>query len=463
MSRTNKVTAWIREDLEFLPALLEIQDTPPLPMARWLLRAIVLFFAAAISWTSVGRVDVVATAPGRIIPGGGVKIVQPLETAVIQKILVREGDPVAAGQPLIELDATQPAANLEQLHGEALALKRDRARLETLVERSRDLKAGRLAVSSNPSSRADFHSRLATGATTDLPQMAARRLESEWLEYRAGLQALGDEIQQRRAEHASLRQRILQLEATIPLIAERAQASRLLLDKGLAPRSHWLELEQDRIEQVKERDIQIERLAMLAAAISGLGRQQISRTAGFQQRLLAELEEVGRRLSALEQESLKAAQRVNLHTITAPVAGRVDRVAVHTIGGVVTPAQELMRIVPGADVLQVEAWIRNQDIGHVRVGQSAAIKIEAFPFTKFGTVDGKLLSVSTDAMPDEHLGPVYTARVGLARAAMSLDTGEVPLTPGMAVTVEFKLGSRRIIEFLLSPLLRYKAESIRER
>jgi len=149
--------------------------------------------------------------------------------------------------------------------------------------------------------------------------------------------------------------------------------------------------------------------------------------------------------------------------LTAPVSGVVQQLAVHTIGGVVTPAQELMKIVPESESLEVEAWILNKDIGFVEEGQTAEVKIETFPFTKYGTLDAEVIDVSNDAITDEQKGLVYAGRVLLQKSTIRVGEKIVNLTPGMAVTVEIKTGTRRLIEFVLSPLLRYKQESLGER
>ena len=149
--------------------------------------------------------------------------------------------------------------------------------------------------------------------------------------------------------------------------------------------------------------------------------------------------------------------------MTAPISGVIQQLAVHTVGGVVTPAQELMRVVPQDDRLEVEAWIQNKDIGFVEEGDAVEVKVDAFPFTKYGTVPGTLDELSNDAISDKELGAVYAAQVALAAASIQVEDKHLDLSAGMTVTVEVKTGERRIIEYLLSPLLRYRQESIRER
>ncbi len=206
--------------------------------------------------------------------------------------------------------------------------------------------------------------------------------------------------------------------------------------------------------------------------------------AEYERGLLDDLAKAEQKAAGLAQDIIKAEQRTTLQTLTAPVGGVVQQLAIHTIGGVVTPAQALMLIVPAETRLEIEAMISNRDIGFVEVGQEAAIKIDTFNFTRYGLLNGKVLTVSHDAIardkPQERLVDkqqgaetsssepkgqelVYAARVSLDRTQMEVENKTVNLSPGMAVTVEIKTGSRSIISYLLSPLIRYKHDSLRER
>lgn len=149
--------------------------------------------------------------------------------------------------------------------------------------------------------------------------------------------------------------------------------------------------------------------------------------------------------------------------LAAPVDGIVQQLAIHTIGGVVTPAQPLMVIVPESQKLEIEAMVLNKDIGFVSANQPAEIKLEAFPFTKYGIIDGTVSQVSSDAIQDEKQGLVYAARIAMTQSSINVDGKQVNLSPGMAVTTEIKTGKRRIIEYLLGPVLQYRQESLRER
>jgi len=438
------------DELEFLPAALEIQQTPPLPMARYIVWAIMTFFTFGVIWSYVGKIDIVSVATGKIVPSSRVKIIQPLEAGVVRAIYVKEGDDVNAGDVLVELDPTLTDAEQMQTKDQQLALKLDRARIQSILEKvdGKDPK--------------DIFSKLIE-ATPSQIKLQQDRISKQLHEYYSLLEALKDEKKQRQAERGGISERIRQLDSTIPLITERAKSLEDLLKDNMVPRVQWLELEQKRIEQVQERNVQKNNSKMVGSAIANITQRLAAQKAEFEKTLLTELSDVENRIMAFDQEVVKADKRVTLQNLRSPVTGTVHQLVIHTIGGVVTPAQELMHIIPYDDPIEVEAWLPNRDIGFVHEGQKAKIKVETFPFTKYGLVDAEILNVSNDATPDENMGLVYAMRVKMFQKTMNVKDKIVNLTPGMAVTVEMNLGKRRLIEFLLSPLLRYKDESVRER
>lgn len=446
------------DELEFLPAALEIQETPPLPVSRYILWAIVLLFTIAVAWACIGEVDIVGVAQGKIVPSGRVKIIQPLETGVVRDIYVKEGQHVDAGEPLIELDTTLTGADSASIKEQQLALKLDRARLLAILA---TLNNGQ-PTTGNEHETSDPFAELAEASSKQI-RLQKERVKSQLNQYRAQGEALNDEKKQRRADRNAVVQRIQQLDATIPLITERAKSLEKLVKKEMVPRVQWLELEQQRIEQVKERDVQKNNLDSLDAAIANINQRLAAQKAEFEDKLLTDLADVENRIAASEQEKVKAEKRVRLQKLVAPVTGKINQLTIHTIGGVVTPAQELMHVVPDEEPIEVEAWISNKDIGFVHQGQAAVIKVETFPFTKYGTIDAEVMNVSNDATPDKNLGLVYQAKVKMFKTVMQVENKTVNLTPGMAVTVEVKMGKRRLIEFIMSPLLKYKSESVRER
>jgi membrane fusion protein, hemolysin D len=450
----------IDDELEFLPAALEIQQTPPLPMARYIVWVIVTFFTIGVIWSWVGHVDIVSVAMGKIVPSSRVKIIQPLETGMVRAIYVDDGDSVNAGDVLVELDPTLTDAEQMQTKDQQLALKLDRARIQTILEvignRSEAIGDSEKDLPNTHLSSPDIY-------THEQINRMQQRVQTQLNEYYANGEALKDEKKQRQAERGAISERIKQLDSTIPLITERVKSIADLLKKDLIPRAQWLELEQERIEQVQERNVQKNNSRMVDSAIANINQRLAAQKAEFEKTLLTELADVENRITAFDQEMIKADKRVTLQKLRAPVTGTVHQLEIHTIGGVVTPAQELMQIIPYDDPIEVEAWLPNKDIGFVHEGQKAEIKVETFPFTKYGLVDAEILNVSNDATPDENLGLVYAMRVKMFQTTMKVKEKTINLSPGMAVTVEIKLGKRRLIEFLLSPLLRYKDESVRER
>ena len=431
-------------ELEFLPEVLEVQHTPPSPIGRATSWTLVAVLAAAIAWASVSHVDVVAVAPGKLIPSGHSKIVQPLEGGIVRAIHVREGQAVRAGDRLLDLDPTTTEADLTRLAQEHRAAQLDAERLRALLD-------GRPAVEVPP------------GTDPKLAALQQRRLRDQRAEYEGRLASAELLVAQRQAALEATRADGERLEAVVPMLTERAAAYRKLLDHEFVGRLQYLEVEQQRVEKAQELAINRHRSSQDDAALGEARKQVEVVELEFRRSRLAELTEVETRAAALHQEVVKASQRARIQRLASPIDGVVQQLAVHTVGGVVTPAQALMVIVPGVDPLEVEAMIENKDIGFVRAGQAAEVKVETFPVTRYGSIPARVTTVSGDAVPLERGGLAYLARLSLVRRSVLVDGHEVGLTAGMAVTAEIKTDARRLIEFVLGPLLRAARESGRER
>jgi hemolysin D len=369
-----------KNELAFLPAALEIVETPAPPLAGAIGATIIALFCLALAWASLGHMDIVASAPGKIVPSGRTKVIQPFETGAVSAIHVRDGQSVKAGEVLIELDPTMNEADVEHAKAELL---------------------------------------------------------------------------QKQAERETIAATIGKLEATIPVLEEKVEVRKYLYDKALGSKLVYLTDYQELVGQRQDLIIQRSRYSEADAAVS-----------------------------AAAQAVIKADRRTKLQLLTSPVDGVVQQLAVHTVGGVVTSAEPLLVVVPADTNLEIEAMVSNRDIGFVHVGQEAEIKIDTFNFTRYGLLHGRVLSVSQDSIArdkpqdrssDKTAGAesntsepkgqelVYAARISLDRTQMQVDENLVNLSPGMAVTVEVKTGSRTVISYLLSPLLRYRQESLRER
>jgi len=468
MGFTRKASSADRENLAFLPAALEIVETPASPVGRSITYVIIAFFVVALAWACLGTVDIVASAKGKIIPSGRTKVVQPFETGVVAAIHVRDGQLVDAGETLIELDTTMNDADLKHFESDLVAARLDIARLQAALADEEPL--------------ANFHP--PDGAPEDLIAVQRRLLLDQIAEQRQKIAVLDRQYEQKSAERATITANISKLEASLPILEERVQIRKTLYDHTTGSKASYLELLQPFVEQQHELDVQKRRYDEATAALAAIAEQRTQAREEYRRARLAELLEADRKARGLAEDLVKARRRAALQVLTAPVAGVVQQLAIHTIGGVVTPAQALLVVVPLDSHLEVEAMVENRDIGFVKPDQAAAIKIDAFNFNRYGLIDGKVVSISPDAItherPSDKAGDkaqgkddetsepagqelVYAARVSLANTKMQIGDKLVDLSPGMAVTVEIKTGSRRIISYLLSPLFRFKQEALRER
>jgi hemolysin D len=236
-----------------------------------------------------------------------------------------------------------------------------------------------------------------------------------------------------------------------------------LSEQNLVARNSYLEVEQQRIEAMQDLAAQQSNLESTAAAINELVEQRQLALADSRSEAFEKIEELEKQNRSQRQELIKASDIADDQVLSSPVDGVVQQLKVHTIGGVVQPAEALLVVVPKDQILEVEARIVNKDIGFVRAGQRASIKIEAFPFTRYGVIEGTVTSVSIDAIADEKLGLYYSARVRVMDSTIVVDGVKVLLSPGMAVTAEVTTGTRRLIDFVLSPVMEHVKESGRER
>lgn len=290
-----------------------------------------------------------------------------------------------------------------------------------------------------------------------------RLVDGQYGEFRARLARIDADIARREAERRSTQEVVRKLEQTAPIARRRATDFANLVEQNFVSRHGYLEKEQTRIEQEEDLATQKSRLSELSAALAEGREQRRTLIAETRRSVLDSLDDGEKKAGSLAQELIKAQSRGRLMTLTAPIDGTVQQLAIHTVGGVVTPAQALMVVVPREEAIEVEAFVENKDIGFVNAGQEAQVKIDTFPFTKYGTIRATVTHVANDAINDDKKGLLYPLRAQLAQATIRVEEKSVLLSPGMAVTVEIKTGTRRVIEYFLSPLLQYSDESLRER
>lgn len=446
---------------EFLPAALEIMEKPPSPGLRLLVLTLCSLFAIAILWSLIGRVDVVAVASGRTIPAANVKLIQPLEIGVVRAIHVRNGQRVVKGQLLVELDPTIAGADEAQASSGLIASRIEQARNDALLAYMH----GRPPIFRTPA-----------GAPPGLVANQNQLIRSAIAEYEAQRAELVENRAEQVAELSSAVAEVAKLRETLPLVQQQLAGRRLLASRGDFPKLRLLEYEQTLIEHTHDIDVHEGAAAKSRASIANIDAQLRALREGFAKKAATDLATASD-LSNQRSEDLRKSERRRLfQQLRAPVDGIVQQLAVHTVGGVVQPAQPLLVIVPSGTDVEVEAQILNRDIGFIREGQRVRVKLEAFPFTDYGLIEGVVDTISRDAVQDDTAEPardgtkprpnsglVYTARIRLLRNTIMVAGRPQPIGPGLAVQAEIKTGERRIIQYFLSPVAQALDEAGRER
>lgn len=436
------------EEVSFLPAALEIIETPVSPTARvttWVLLAALAF---TIAWLTFGKVDVVASATGRLIPADSVKMIQPAAPGIVHAILVRDGQRVRAGQALVELDPTISTAEAVQAQKALETAELDAAR-------------GRAILSALDGLGLAFSPPSGTPAAVAATQLALARAQLADIEATADTHSA-----ERQASIAARREAEVQaakLTETLPLLDEQIAANEQLLAKGYVSKLKVIEMRRQRLAAARDRDAAIQTANKAMAQMAGASSGLVQSRAEARARVLTDLAKAESDAKLRREEMAKATQKSSLQTLVSPVSGTVSQLAIHTVGGVVEATKPVMMIVPDGGALIADVKILNRDVGFVRVGQGVAVKLEAFPFTRYGALTGKLQSLGSDAVEDEKLGLVYSARVTLDRASIAERGAPVKAAVGMQVTADVRTGRRSILSYLLSPIEKAAREAGRER
>lgn len=428
--RSQMPTGLFREDeAQFMSAALAIQEQPPSRTARllaWILSAMVV---TALLWSILGHMDIVVNAQGKVIPSQRVKNIAAVETGNVVRLDVEEGQHVKAGQILLQLDTSVHDAERDKAQGDqseaVLSIARNQAFLNALARRQ-------LPMLPAPAELARQY-----GATIDQNQWqsANQHVQIQYQDFQAKYQKLSDDV-----AHFS---------KALPLAEQQAASYQQLLATKDVALTAWQEKEQARIQTQAQLTEARNQLATLVAESRKLAVDQLA--------------EARRLAGASTQDARRAASSGQLLTLKSPVDGTVQQLNVHTLGSAVQATAALMQIVPSGGTIEVEAFIENKDKGFVHAGQDVAVKVETFEYTKYGTLHGHVSHVSQDAIQDEKRGLIYSVKVTLDSALLDVDGTPTPITPGMAVTVEIKTGNRRIIDYVLDPLLRHTHEAVNER
>jgi HlyD family secretion protein len=440
---------------EFQPALLRLQEQPPAPLARAVLIGLLALLAALLVWAALGRLDVVAVAEGKLVPQSYLKIVQPAEAGIVKQILVQEGQAVTAGQVLMRMDAA-----LSESDGKTLS--NDHA-LKRLSLRRIDAQLAGTGFAREARDPGELYAQVAA-------QYQANRLAFE-----AAITQEKSVLEKARHDLAAaqeIRQKLLQV---LPHYQEQEQAYARLARDGFVGKILSTDKVRERIE--KEQDLKAQEYAIAGSrdTIAQSEHRIAQINAEYRKQLQTERVEVAAQLERLTQELAKQQHRHGLLELKAPQGGLVKDLATHTAGTVVSPGTVLMTLVPQDEALHAEVWVSNQDVGFVRASQPVKLKLQTFQFQKYGMLDGSVQQVSADASDAPGKVPaesgeqpsagslVYRTLVALGDQHLSADGERYALSPGMQVQAEIKLGTRTVLEYLLSPVTKAFHEAGRER
>lgn len=433
----------------------DIERDPPSHLMRATLYLVCALVGLLLAGSALGHLDIVATAPGRLVPQSFVKIVQPADAGVVQEILVREGQRVQAGQVLMRMDARLAQADAASVQGElelrALQLRRIAAEL----------------------------SGYAFPAQAGDPPVLYAQVQAQFLaRRRAQRDAVSQEQEvQRKAMHelAAAREALRKLEQSVPVMQEQVRRFEALGQEGFFPAMQVEDKRREAQERAQDMKAQESTVQSLEAAVAQSAHRVAQLDSVYRSTLETERVDVQAHWNRLQQESVKQQHKTGWLELRAPQAGVVKDLATHTPGTVVSPGTILLTLVPEDEVLLAEVLVRNEDVGFVQPGQATRIKLVAYPFQKYGLVDGEVIHLGADAQdpasgarsvaadPAAPGSAGYKALVSLRRQSLERNGQALRLLPGMQVVAEIHQGRRTVLEYLLSPVLQAVHDSARER
>lgn len=432
----------MQDEREFLPAHLELIETPTSVAPKLVMRIIMAFAVIALLWAIIGQVEIVAVSTGKTIPSGHSKTIQPRETSVIKRIYVKDGDHVEKGDLLIELAGIGSDSDYQQarrqLDAAILAKLRNQALLQALDSRTM------------PDITLDA---IKPYALVEVEVAAAKQLVrnqyQSWFIQDEQSQAI---LQQHQAELRSTRSQITKLKNVGEIEKQRLADFQKLRDKNYLSQHELYNQQSKIIENDQDLKSLYEQQKQALESVHQTEKERSLNLQLLKRDTLDGLRAANETINELQEQLAKTRQRQMLMSLTAPVSGVVQQLAFHSEGGVVMEGQPIMILAPLNDTIEVDAMVANKDIGFVKAGQDVVVKIESFPYTRYGYLTGKVQHVSLDAIEDEKLGLIFNARVALDQQKIMIENTSVPLSAGMNVTAEIKTGKRRVIDYLISPL-----------
>jgi hemolysin D len=409
------------DEAAFLPAVLAIEERPVSPTGRWLARVLMALVATFFVWTALGRLDIIVNAPGKLIIRGYTKTIASVDTARVRALYVSDGQRVKTGQVLIALDASQIDSEREKARKDREAATLQAARAQALL------------------------ASLDSGLAPRLPRVGQAE-PARWL---ATEQYLHDQWSDYETHLAELDADVVRYGEELRLATQQSKDDGVLLKTGDIAHDDWLQAEQKRVELLRQWE--------------GVEQERVALAWDTRKEAEESLADAEKAVYDAKEDEARALAQANLYTLVAPIDGTVQQLTVHTVGGVVSSAQPLMQVVPTKRVIEMDAYLQDKDVGFIKLGQPAQVKIDAYDYTKYGAIGARVETVSSNSIDDDKRGLIYLVRVILSRSTIIVDGRTLPLKPGMSGTVEIKTGSRRVVSYLLSPLVRHVQGALHER
>lgn len=424
---------------EFTPLLVEIEERPTSPAGRGLLYAILAFLVIGLLWLFLAKIDIVVSARGKIVPDGEIKTLQPVETGVISTILIKEGQSVKKGDVLMEIDPSVTQSDLASKQQNLSLLELEIARLNALVE--------------NRPFYPDLSCQDTAAIATQQMIYSATKMGFEQQR-----QVIEEQIRQNNEQTEAAKADKSRLRQLFATAKERETRLKEVLD--IIAKKEYEDAQNQRIEYQEQLKIKEHVIAQSQGKLDELTQQLRLVTQEYRNKLLESLTQKSKEATALRTEVEASLFRHAKQKIVAPVDGYIGKLLVHTVGGVVTPAEKLLTLIPKDVPLIIKATVLNQDIGFVTKQMEAAVKIDTFDFQKYGLIHGTVRHIADDAIEDEKLGPVYEIAIFPNETTLRVEGKELSLHPGMSITAELKVGKRRVIEFFIYPMIKYLDEGL---
>ncbi|XPV52462.1 MAG: HlyD family type I secretion periplasmic adaptor subunit [Halarcobacter ebronensis] len=443
------------EDLEFVYSSYSNANETPSKVANLTFIFIISFFTLAILWAAFAEVDELARGNGKVIPSDKIQRVQSLDGGIISEILVKDGESVKKGTPLMKIDTTRFQATLEESKQEYISLLAVRQRLE--AEASLDL--------TKPVPTLEFPKEVLEDRS-GYDKLEQTLLSNRYEELKSSVDVLETQLGQKRQELREIKNTIKNLKKSFALIKEQRETIQKLVRRGVKSRYDLLNIEKEYTDVSSELETALLSVTRSELAIQEAKSRVEEKLNNFRAEASNTLQETVGMISRFEARLVGDKDKVAKTTISSPVDGIVKQLYFNTIGGVIQPGVDLVEIVPQSDILLVEAKIDPKDIAFINPSQKAIVKITAYDFSIYGGLDAKIVEISADSIVDKESKEgksYYRVIVKTEKNYLERNGEKLPIIPGMVASVDIITGKKTILDFILKPILKVKQNALHER